>query len=133
MKLITFLALFISLASFAQTKLTMEEQTALVEKIAKAERRFLWGTGHDYVGSTVQPVTKDSLDAYIKDNHLMEEPLDKSQIASLYKCNNSKNCNLFLIHVSASYMGGDGSSRVWVMLNPYSGHSKKFKHLVYAE
>ena len=133
MKLISLFTLLFSMASFAQTQLSLEKQTAFVEKIAKDARRDYWRSGHKYVGTTVEAVSKEGLDDYIQDNHLMEEPLNKTQISGLYKCHYSKKCSLFLIHLSASYMGGDGSERIWVLLNPFTATAETYKHLVYAE
>lgn len=134
MKYIIIASLIISTHIFAQTRLGPEAQLSQVEKIAKAERRELWRSGHQEVTSEVLKVTRAGLDEVIRENSEVEEPLDQAQTATLYRCTAAKNsCSLFLINLSAEMMGGYGHSRIWVLLNPVTGKAEKIEQLVYAE
>lgn len=134
MKLLIILSLVFSVSSFAQARLTLEQQTQLVEGIAKSERRDLWRTGHADVSSYVEKMSKMSLDTIMAENGNTQEPLDEAQISSLYKClHSSKNCSLFLVSITASLYGGFGDERLWVLLNPSTGKSETISQFVYGE
>lgn len=134
MKFLAVLTFIFSTNLFAQDHLSPEEQTVIVEQIAKFERRQLWVTGHEDVESYTEKITKDDLDNAVKENALAEEPLERTQISSLYQCYHSpKSCRLFVIYLSGSMYGGYGNSRVWVLLNPFTAKYQKISQIVYAE
>lgn len=135
MKLFIFALMFIGLDTYATTKLTINQQKEIVEKIAKAERRELWVTGHEDVSSAVTYVTSAELAKLLKeDSEDSEQPLNEQEIFDVKQCSKSKKtCSVFTIDVSGSYMGGYGHIRFWILINPMNGKFSKISQSIYTE
>lgn len=130
--LILIAALF-SFSSLAYANMTPEEQILELENISKNIRRDYWISGHESVGSNFEYLSKGTLDDYIQMNNNDENPLDSEEIANLYKCFHGKTCELYLVYVSAEYMGGTGINHHYILLYPKSGKHHEISHNVYAE
>lgn len=133
MKSLLILIAFFSLSAQA-SRLPESRQLAIVQDIAKAERRELYRTGHTDVSSHVGKMDRTKLNVLIKENDRNEQPLNRDEISQLYRCVNSpKNCSLYLISTMGTYMSGSGEGRTYVLLDPNNGKSELIRHVTYAE
>ena len=131
MKFLILAALLIT--THAMAFISESEELAIVENIAKTERRNMWQNGYEDVDSGVSKPEKSQLDEIIKMNREFENPLSKQEISSLYQCFHIQSCALFLIDVSASMYGGYGNHYLWVLLSTQTGKYRFIRHQVYAE
>jgi hypothetical protein len=112
-------ALFLGLSFSAFAQLSVSEQTALVENIAKNDRRNMWRGGGTDVSSLVSRPTKIQIDELIRDNKDLEYPINKDQIATVYSCHyRPATCVVYIIDLFGAIYGGSGWSRRWVFLHP---------------
>jgi hypothetical protein len=126
------LMLGLSLSAFAQ--LSVREQTALVEGIAKNERREMWRLGMTNVSSLVTRPTKTQIDELIRDNGTMSDLLNRDEIASIYSCHHRPaTCVVFTIDLGGEMYGGAGATRHCVLLSPATGRYRSIVKEVYSE
>ncbi len=133
MKLIScVLMLGFSFSAFAQ--LSVSEQTALVEGIAKNDRRKMWQQGMTSVTSLVSRASKRELDEIIRVNKDNAQPLSKDEIGSIYSCHNRPAaCVVYVIHYAGEMYGDWGTTRRWVLLSPTTGKYRSLFKEVYSE
>ncbi len=121
-------------ATPAFANLDDQAQRALIEKIAKDDRRKMWRGGYREVSSQVEKPTKVQLDEFIARNKDLANPLNEDEVASIYRCFNiPSECQVYAIDLYSEIYGGSGQSRRWVLLNPKSGEYETILHSVYEE
>jgi hypothetical protein len=126
------LCLMFSFGAFAQ--LTTLEQDKIVEGVAKNDRREMWRMGMSDVSSHVEKPTKLMIDEFVAGNEQIESPLNRDDIAAIYRClHTPKYCVVYTIDLYGEMYGGSGHSRRWVLLNPVTGKHRSFLHAVYEE
>lgn len=113
--------------------MSLKEQGEYITKTAKNIRRSYWIQGHEEVSSSETFVTKKILDNHYADNSSFENSLDDEEFSQLYRCYNSKKCELYLVNVSGSYWGGWGQSAHFVLLFTEKKRHSEISHVVYAE
>ncbi len=113
--------------------MSLEEQSTYMKTTAKNIRKRFWQSGHEDVSSSVEFMTKANLDAHVKDMGDYEEALGSDEISDLYRCHYNSSCELYLVHVSASYYGGEGYSAHFTLLYTKSKKHFEISHIVYAE
>ena len=134
MKTFITLALAIGFTFQAFAQINESQQLAIVESIAKNDRREMWQGGYREVSSQVEKPTKIQIDEFIRGNREIETPLSSDEIASIYRCfNTPKRCQVYAIDLYSEMYGGSGSSRRWVLLNSVNGTYKSILHSVYEE
>ena len=132
-RFITF-ALVLGFSTQAFAQLTASEQLAIVEGIAKNDRREMWQGGYVEVSSQVEKPTKSQIDEFIRGNSELANPLASDEIASIYRCfHTPKRCQVYTIDIYGEMYGGSGSSRRWVLLNPVTGKYESILHSYYEE
>lgn len=134
MKALFMIAIVLGFSNHAIAQLTDLEQIAMVEKIAKDDRREMWIGGYEEVSSQVEKPTKTKVDEFIAGNKDLANPLAADEITSIYRCFDTPNeCQVFTIDLYSEMYGGYGTSRRWVLLNPVSGRYETILHSVYEE
>lgn len=134
MKALLTIAFVLGFSNHALAQLNEQEQLALVEKVAKDDRREMWSSGYEEVSSQVEKPTKLQIDEFIAGNKDLANPLDTDEIASIYSCfHTPSECQVYTIDLYSEMYGGSGSSRRWVLLNPESGKYETILHSVYEE
>jgi hypothetical protein len=119
---------------FAQSQLTLKQQTEIVENIAKIERRELWISGNREVSSSVTKMSAKAVRLAIKDDYDSVEPLNKLQVEEIYDCQKSSQfCSVYIIDISATKSSGLKKARVWVMLNILDGKYESLSQILYLE
>ena len=105
-----------------------------IHDTAKELRRKHWVRSYENVVTTLSKVSLDELKEYTKavNNQDYEEPLAEDQIKELFVCYHTKSCTLYLISLSADYMGGTGGKNYFVKYYD-SGKMWLISHLVYSE
>lgn len=132
MKTITSILILLTLSS---TAFAANSELEFIENVAKQMRRDHWVNGYQDVHSTVDTVTKSLLNGYVRGevNEGYENPLNRDEISSLYRCYYKQSCHLYLIQVSSEYYGGYGSESSFILLNPETLKYDEIRHVTYSE
>lgn len=126
------LTVFTSVSAFAG--LSLPEQEALLNKIAKEIRRELYINGYSNVSSQVAGLDASEFAKYIANNQARaEQKLDDQEIAQINACFKAANCEVYVIAVSSEFQAGTGMENNWILLNTDSAKYEKINQLVYSE
>jgi hypothetical protein len=113
--------------------MSLEQQTNELDTIANDIRKSFWQSGHDDVTSATYFMKKSMLDENVSRVKEYEDFLGQDEVAQLYKCYNSKSCELYLIFSSGSYWGGYGETAHYILLYTKSGKYLELSHIIYSE
>ncbi len=122
------------ITQFAFAALSVNQQKALVDEIAKAERHKMYKNRYTDI-STTEPELVDSgfLNEYQNGGGYKEEDLNEEQYDKLHKCIRSKVCSLWNFKSRASGYGGSGEDSHFILINVNSGKYEQIRHALYAE
>lgn len=126
---------FLNISFAYAADMTPQEQEDKIQDIAKGLRRNLWRSGHEDVDSYEEKVELAVLNDHVRkeNNSHYEQPLDREEIAKLFKCFHRSSCELYYIGTSGEYWGGYGAEAHFVLLNIKTKKYELISHVVYAE